>query len=181
MLNLKGINEIERAEHREMPLEELMDLYGNELKRLAFLYVNDHSQCEDIIQEVFLSCIRNMNSFRHESNYKTWLIRITINKCKDYRKKWSFRNFVYKPIMEPLVKNNGTSTEEGYLRKEQNNEMVAALSCLPSKYKEVLILYYYQEMKVEEIASLLGKNGNTIRSRISRGRDLLKKNWKGEE
>lgn len=181
MHSFQGVNEIEKGEQRDLSLEDLMSLYGNDLKRMAYLFVNDHAQCEDIVQEVFLSCYRNMASFRHESNYKTWLIRITINKCKDYKKKWSFRNLVYKPLLEPLVKQNGTSTEEGYLQKERSNEMVNVLSGLSPKYKEVLILYYYQDMNVEEIVAVLGANPNTIRSRLSRGRALLKNEWKGGE
>ena len=61
-------------ETKEVILHELMRQYGSELKRIAYLYVNDHSECEDIIQEVFISCYQNMDTFRHEANYKTWLI-----------------------------------------------------------------------------------------------------------
>ncbi|MGD7053025.1 sigma-70 family RNA polymerase sigma factor [Sutcliffiella horikoshii] len=180
MNSFQGGQVLETLEKKEYTLEDLMELYGNDLKRIAFLYVNDHGQCEDIIQEVFLSCYKNMESFRHESNYKTWLIRITINKCKDYRKKWSIKNMIYKPFIDPFMKNKGPSSEENLLRKEIQNDMIHALAKLPSKYKDVLILYYYQDMKVDEIASLLKANPNTIRSQLTRGRILLKKKWKGD-
>ena len=67
-------------------LQRLMVKYGSELKRIAYLYVNDQVECEDIIQEVFITCYQNLAKFRHKASYKTWLIRITINKCRDHRK-----------------------------------------------------------------------------------------------
>ncbi|MGD6992958.1 sigma-70 family RNA polymerase sigma factor [Sutcliffiella horikoshii] len=86
---------------KESLLEGLIDDYGTELKRIAFLYVKDESLAEDIIQEVFISCYHHLDSFRKESSYKTWLIRITVNKSKDALKLWSFRNFVSKAEVEP--------------------------------------------------------------------------------
>lgn len=86
----KGINRLSDSE-AEILLTQLMREYATDLKRIAFLYVNDHSECEDIIQEVYISCFQNLANFRNESNYKTWLTRITINKCKDYRTLQRFR------------------------------------------------------------------------------------------
>jgi RNA polymerase sigma-70 factor (ECF subfamily) len=87
---------------KDVLLHQLMLEYGSELKRIAYLYVNDQVECEDIIQEVFITCYQNLAKFRHEASYKTWLIRITINKCKDYRKRWNIKNLIYKPEIYSL-------------------------------------------------------------------------------
>ncbi|WP_422124432.1 sigma-70 family RNA polymerase sigma factor [Planococcus sp. X10-3] len=152
-------------------LESLMQQFGSELKRIAFLYVNDRAECEDIIQEVFISAFKNLSGFRHEASYKTWLIRMTINKCKDYHRLWSIRNLVYKPAVKLLKK--GNSAEEELIGEEDAKEVAATIAALPNKYKEVLILYYYQELTMQEIADVVELNINTVKSRLLRGKQAL--------
>nr|WP_255723510.1 sigma-70 family RNA polymerase sigma factor [Sporosarcina sp. ACRSL] len=148
-----------------------MEDYATDLKRIAFLYVNDLFECEDIIQEVFISCYQNLSSFRHESSYKTWLIRITINKCKDYKKRWSVRNLFYKPIISPDF--TEPSSEEQFINEQSSRSMIEQIAKLPTKYKEVLILYYYQQLTMTEISEILNVNMNTIKSRLLRGKKIL--------
>ncbi|RDW20643.1 sigma-70 family RNA polymerase sigma factor [Oceanobacillus chungangensis] len=158
----------------ELILNELINLYGDELKRIAFLYVNDLTQCEDIIQEVFISCYNNLNKFKNQSSYKTWLYRITINKCKDYQKKWSFKNIVYKPLIKPVKNYFTESPQTVYENEEDSNQIIDAISQLSFKYKEVLIMFYYQEMTMKEISEVCSIKINTVKSRLTRGRMLLK-------
>jgi len=153
-------------------LSRLMHDYASDLKRIAYLYVNDIVECEDIIQEVFLTCYKNLASFRHEASYKTWLIRITINKCKDHRKRWSIKNLVYKPEIKEV---EPQQTIEGqYIDEEYSKEIVAQIAKLSGKYKEVLILYYYEELTMKEISEVLEININTVKSRLLRGKESLK-------
>lgn len=152
-------------------LNQLMEDYATDLKRLAFLYVNDMSECEDIIQEVFISCYQKLSSFRHESSYKTWLIRITINKCKDYKKRWSIKNLIYRPIISCAV--TAPSAEEQFINEQTSSSMIEQIAKLPTKYKEVLILYYYQQLTMTEISEILNVNINTIKSRLLRGKKIL--------
>ncbi|WP_099364751.1 sigma-70 family RNA polymerase sigma factor [Fredinandcohnia onubensis] len=163
---------------REISNEELVnqlfDLYGNDLKRIAFMYVNDLSLCEDIIQEVFISCYRNLSTFRKEAQYKTWLIRITINKCKDYQRKWSFRNLIYKPIMEPFIHSNEVAAEDVYVKSMESNHILTTISKLPAIYKDILILFYYQDLTMGEICQITNVKLNTVKSRLARGKQLLK-------
>jgi RNA polymerase sigma-70 factor (ECF subfamily) len=163
----------------EVLLEKLMDLYGDDLKRIAFLYVNDYFQCEDIVQEVFISAFNSFSSFRNEANYKTWLIRITINKCKDHQKRWSIRNMIYKPFTQLFMEDKSASVEEEFFQNVLSNDLLQALSKLSPKYKDILVLYYFQDMNIVEIAAILETKINTVKSRLARGREQLKKAWKG--
>ncbi|WP_341323543.1 sigma-70 family RNA polymerase sigma factor [Solibacillus sp. FSL H8-0523] len=152
-------------------LNQLMEDYATDLKRIAFLYVNDMSECEDIIQEVFISCYQKLSSFRHESSYKTWLIRITINKCKDYKKRWSIKKLIYRPIISSVF--TAPSAEEQFINEQTSRSMIEQIAKLPTKYKEVIILYYYQQLTMTEISEILNVNINTIKSRLLRGKKIL--------
>ncbi|WP_210468393.1 sigma-70 family RNA polymerase sigma factor [Sporosarcina sp. 6E9] len=162
-------NELEIT--KDVLLHQLMLKYGSELKRIAYLYVNDQVECEDIIQEVFITCYENLSKFRHEASYKTWLIRITINKCKDHRKRWSIKNLIYKPEIYPS--NTSQSSENVYFKQQHSSEVIEQIASLSGKYKEVLILYYYQEMNMREISEVLNISINTVKSRLLRGKVTL--------
>ncbi|TWT13175.1 RNA polymerase sigma factor [Planomicrobium sp. CPCC 101079] len=153
-------------------LSKLMNEHGPELKRIAFLYINDITESEDIVQEVFISCYQHLASFRNEADYKTWLIRITINKCKDHRRLWGIRNLVYRPIHQLVKKNE--SAEATHLDQQFSSELIEQISKLSSKYKEVLILYYYLELTMQEISEVLEISINTVKSRLLRGKKSLK-------
>ncbi|GLC88039.1 sigma-70 family RNA polymerase sigma factor [Lysinibacillus piscis] len=152
-------------------LNQLMVDYATDLKRIAFLYINDLSECEDIIQEVYISCYQKLSSFRHECSYKTWLIRITINKCKDYKKRWSIKKLIYTPIISSIF--TAPSAEEQFIDKQTSQIMIEQIAKLPTKYKDVLILYYYQQLTMAEISEILDVNMNTIKSRLLRGKKIL--------
>lgn len=166
----------------ERLLNRLMQDYATELKKIAYLYINDRAECEDIIQEVYINCFHNLSAFRGESNYKTWLIRITINKCKDHQRRWNVKNLLYRPFTNLLKKED--SAEEQYFHHQNSKELMEEIALLPTKFKEVLILFYFQEMSMQEISEILEINHNTVKSRILRGKNALMKNlerrnWNG--
>ncbi len=158
---------------KESILEGLIDDYGTELKRIAFLYVKNEALAEDIIQEVFISCYHHLDSFRKESTYKTWLIRITVNKSKDTLKLWSFRNFVSKAEVEPRLLEVNTPESDALLEMEKK-ELIEEVLKLPIKLREVIILFYYKDLSIGEIVDILQLNENTIKSRLFRAREKLK-------
>lgn len=171
-----NIGQFSDENSREQLLNELISEYAMDLKRIAYIYVKDKAQCEDIVQEVFISAYKNLVNFREDSNYKTWLIRITLNKCKDYHRKWSIRNIAYKPLLDPFVnkKGNVKSAEEELETSERAEHIIQAISCLGLKYKVVLILYYYQNMTLQEISDTTNIKFNTVKTRFVRGKSLLK-------
>ena len=163
--------------NRDILLSQLIQDYAADLKRIAYLYVNDMAECEDIIQEVFIACYQNLSNYRHEASYKTWLIRITINKCKDHRKRWSVKSLLYKSEVFPAETSD--SAEEQYIQGLDSKEIIKHISKLSAKYKEVLILYYYQEMTMSEISEVLGIKLNTVKSRLLRGKEMLQLKLEG--
>lgn len=170
---MESMVEHDIAYSKDQLIEILIEDYGTELNRVAYLFVKDLSLADDIIQEVFISCYHNLDSFRKESSYKTWLMRITINKSKDALKRWSFRNFISKAEVEPAVLEMNTP-ESDTISGMERKELIEEVLKLPIKLREVIILFYYKDMTIEEISSILQLNENTIKTRLFRAREKLK-------
>ncbi|MBB6452382.1 RNA polymerase sigma-70 factor (ECF subfamily) [Salirhabdus euzebyi] len=162
--------------NKEEVLKWLMEEYGQHVIRLAYTYVKDKSLAEDVAQDVFVKCYQKLDDFRQESSYKSWLYRITVNKCKDVLKSWNFKNV--KPVEFFHPKSNpvsGSTPEQISITNEKNRQISQTVLSLPIKLREVVIMYYYEELKIEEVASLLNININTVKSRLVRSRQRLKK------
>ena len=159
-------------------IETLMRKHGNEVLRTAYSYVKDKFTAEDIFQEVFIKVYKNLENFRDESDIKTWIIRITINTAKDYLKSAYSRKVV--PMMEfkedQLVSDNDFEEIENRDRDEQVKKTVMSL---PEQYREVLLCVYYHDMSVADTAKSLGIAEGTVKSRLSRARDMMKNKREG--
>lgn len=158
-------------EKKSEKLEWAMTEYGESLIRLAFTYVKDIHKAEDIIQDVFLKVYANLHQFKGKSSFKTYLYRITINQCKDYLKSWSFKNLFF---TEKSIEYSFDSFESTVIRFEENYELGMKILDLPIKYREVIILYYYQDYSISEIATLLTVSESTIHTRLRRAKQRLK-------
>ncbi|MBY6038037.1 sigma-70 family RNA polymerase sigma factor [Fictibacillus nanhaiensis] len=149
-------------------LSDLMDEYGEEIKRLAFTYTKNWQQAEDITQEIFISVYNNLNDFREQSTIKTWIYRIAINKCKDYVRSWHYTSTLLTNTF--YQKSDDLSPEEEYLQNEQKEQISQLILQLPIKFREVIILYYFKEFSLEEISATLEINLNTVKSRLRRAK-----------
>lgn len=159
-------------------LESLMRTYGNEVLRTAYLYVKDIHAAEDIFQDVFLKVNMKLDTFREESSIKTWLIRITINVCKDYLKSAYQRKIV---TMEEFMEDSITAQDdyEQIERKETCETVKEAVMQLPEHYRAVILCVYYQEMSMEEAAKVLDLPVGTVKSRLARAKSQLKETVEG--
>ncbi|WP_245602133.1 sigma-70 family RNA polymerase sigma factor [Peribacillus kribbensis] len=166
---------------REEQLVWLMGEYGDMIIRLAFTYVKQKQVAEDISQEVFISCYQSLDRFENRSAYKTWLYRITVNKCKDYLDSWSFKHIFYKDFFSSLLTKGAVFTENKLLDQENKEGIFKKVLALPVKLREVIILHYYEELSIKEIAGLLNLNANTVKTRLHRGRQQLKGFFEGGE
>ncbi|MGM8214843.1 sigma-70 family RNA polymerase sigma factor [Bacillaceae bacterium W0354] len=160
-------------EDREFVIRTLMETYHLELKHLAYSYMKDWGQAEDIVQDVFVICFKKLRTFKGESTIKTWLYRITINKCKDELKRFSNKKVtVGLPNTKKYDEQNKVETH--LIQRDEQQQLAEAIMSLPVKYREVIILYYYNELKTKDIASTLKVNERTVRTRMRRARHMLK-------
>lgn len=153
-------------------LEDLMIHHGDELTILAYSYVKNIEEAKDIVQNVFVTAYLQMERFREESSIKTWLYRITINKCKDYLKSSLFKRIIlFGASMER--KQTGHSAEEHMMDKEFARSILQEVMKLKVNYREVILMTYFQDLKIKEIAIILNLPEATVRSRLQRAKKQL--------
>ena len=155
-----------------MDLERIVNEYGDALLRMCFLYLKDHAMAEDAVQETFLRAFRHQDGFRGESSVKTWITRIAINVCKDMLTDPWARHRSGEDLPDEASPGPSFSSEDRYV-------ISGKIANLPTKYKEVILLHYYQELKLSEIAEILGESEATIKTRLKRARDMLRSELKG--
>ncbi|MCA1065412.1 sigma-70 family RNA polymerase sigma factor [Rossellomorea sp. AcN35-11] len=173
-----GVMQMEISEERL--IENLIDEYEVQVTKLAYLYVKDWPAAQDITQEVFIKAFHALHQFNHNSSYKTWIYRIAINLCKDYKRSAYFRrNMIVNKFHTLLKKEASVSPEQELILNEENDSVASHVFSLPLKYKEVILLYYYEELSTQEIGDMLGINPSTVRTRLDRGREKLKKTMGG--
>ncbi len=163
----------EEFDSKEGILNELMDSYGDMVKKLAFTYVKDINLAEDIAQDVFISCYNNLHQFKENSSYKTWIYRIAINRSKDVLKSNAYKRFL--PFKKFSITSREKSPELKVIDKSTQKTVTKSLMNLPSKYREILYLFYYEELKLREISEITNLKEATVKTRLSRGKQLLKK------
>jgi RNA polymerase sigma-70 factor (ECF subfamily) len=163
---------------KEARLETLMREYGEKILHLAYLMVKDRAIAEDITQEVFMKAYQAFDSFRGESSVKTWLYRIAMNESKKYLRSWSFRQIfstlgqMRDEYMERVSYPDVESTVISNMNKEDIAEAVMSLS--PS-YRQIITLYYYEDLSIKEVAQVLGISEAVVRAKLHRARKQFKK------
>ena len=152
-------------------LDRLIIEYGDSILRLCYFYTKDKQIAEDILQEVFISVYQNYSNFNHNSAEKTWITKIAINKCKSY-----LRSVWFKRVLPTSDISMGfdEGIETRFFKKESERELIRNIAQLQTKYKEVILLYYYNELTVKEISTILNINESTVKTRLKRGREKLK-------
>jgi len=152
-------------------ITELIEQYGDDVYRVAFAILKSKELAEDIFQETFLRVCRSYSSYRGESSEKTWIISIAVNLCRDYmRSAWKKRVVV---TDEFAAYSSESHTENLIEKRSEREELMKAIMNLPDKFREVVILYYYQELSIEDIARALRIPQGTVKSRLFKARNLL--------
>ena len=153
-------NEVQTAQ-----IEWLMSEYGTELLRVCYFYLKDEQQAEDAGQESFIKAYTNLNSF-HGDHIKAWLMRIAINTCKDYLRSFWFKRIDRKVSLDDLPPMVANTTEHDHTILEE-------VMRLPLKYREVILLRYYQGFTLSEIGEVLGLSLTGAQSRLERAKKTL--------
>ncbi|MGE7024017.1 RNA polymerase sigma factor [Solibacillus cecembensis] len=153
-----------------MDIEQCINTYSDYLYRIAFIYTKDRSAAEEVVQDVFFNYYRKAHQFQGDATLKTYLVKMTINRSYDYLRSWKNKKHIFLEIIQGTSK----GTEQIYVEQELRGEVTAAVLALPVKDREVLLLYYYEELTVTEIAVLLELAASTVKSRLQRARKKLK-------
>ena len=144
-------------------VERLVETYSDLILRLSYSYLKSTEDAKDICQTVFLKLLEKPRQFDSPEHERAFLIRSTINTCKDVLKSHWHRTTV---DLDAAGQVPAPQAEEGSL--------LAAVGLLPPKYRAVIYLYYYEGYAAKEIAQMLGENPATVSTRLNRGRAKLK-------
>ncbi|WP_332651245.1 sigma-70 family RNA polymerase sigma factor [Lysinibacillus sp. 54212] len=158
----------------EKEMNEVMDTYSGYLLQLSYLYVKNWATAEDIVQESFIKYFRYHEQFKGEASLKTYLGKITIHTCHDYLRSWKGKSQVFSQLLLGKAPSTGLTVENQILRALDETELTKQVLGLPLKYREAIILFYYEELTTAGIASLLGLSENTVKTRLKRAREMLK-------
>ncbi len=178
-------NMIQDTARMQEKLQQKIDSYSDMLFKIAYVRTGNRADAEDIVQETFYQYLKTSKVFDSEEYEKAWLIRVTLNGC---RKMW--RSGFYRRRSDVPAPEHGTAKEldeigergpeEHFLDKERARTVLEAVQMLPPAYRDVIHLFYYEDLSVKEIAQVLERKVSTVTSQLTRGRELLKKSLKEE-
>lgn len=171
---------MERAEvpsmNREERLSRWIDDYSDAILRTCFLYLSDQTQAEDVLQDTWIKAWRHMGEYERKGilNDKAWLMRIAINTCKDYRRTAWFRHIDNRKALDELPPR--------LLQVEQEDHTLSLMVMeLPDRYKQVVLLHYFQGLTQRETAEALGLTPSAVLRRLRSAEALLKQSLTGGE
>ena len=154
----------------EQEVNRVIEQYSDTVRRLCMIHLKNHADTEDIFQTVFLRYVLSSVSFENEEHEKAWFIRVTINACKDLLKSF-FRTHIVS--LDEIL-------DQPALLPPDNREVIEAVLSLPSKYRDVVYLHYYEEYSAPQISRILNKNVNTIYTLLTRSKEMLRKKLGGD-
>jgi len=155
----------------EKQIESVLQKYSKMVYRLAYVRTKNRADAEDLLQEVFLRFLKSNIQFNDDEHCKAWLIRTTINYSKNLLTSAWFRKTVFQ---EDGLENYANVAEKG------KSDIFYAVLELPAKYRVIVHLYYYEDLSVAEISTMLNRKESTVKTQLYRARELLKKKLKGD-
>jgi RNA polymerase sigma-70 factor (ECF subfamily) len=168
----------------EEAYDYILSLYRNPVYRLAAHILGNEYDAADVLQNVFVKVVRGIAQFHGQSSLKTWMYRIAVREALNYRRGW-FRRHLHEPFSldeesaEPIValadRPDLGNPYETLQQNERQRLVQTALEALPVLYRTVLVLREIEELSYEEIAQVLGIADGTVKSRLMRGRELLRR------
>ncbi|MFD3261610.1 RNA polymerase sigma factor SigW [Paenibacillus lentus] len=161
---------------------DLVDLYKDKIFHLAYRMLSNRHEAEDIVQETFLRVYKNWERYDEKQKFSTWLYRIATNLCIDRLRKRKPNYYLDAEMNDQegldgytLIPGDERTPESEYLLSETQQTIHYAIEGLPAKYKSVIILRYLQELSLSEISDVLDMPVTTVKTRLHRGREFLRK------
>ena len=152
---------------RDEAFTRMVTAYQGAILRMCFLSLRDPTLAEDALQETFFKAYKRMDTFRSESAERTWLMSIAINTCKDMNRSAWLRHTEKRVVPEELPIPASTVNEDALALAE-------AIRHLPGKQRDAILLYYYQDMTIQEVAKSLHAAPSTILKRLNQAKDMLR-------
>lgn len=149
-------------------IERVVRTYGNMLFRLCLITLGNASDAEDAVQETMMKYLQKAPGFETVEHEKAWLITVATNQCRDmlrFRKRH--------PVAE-------LDDIKEFTQETIDNGILDALMTLPDRFRTVLILYYVEEYRIQEIARIIGKTASAVKMRLQKGRRLLREAYEKE-
>lgn len=161
---------------REILLEHWLTEYGNAVLRTCFIYLCDRALAEDATQDTFIKVWKNIEKYegRNGSSAKTWIMRIAINTCKDYKRSAWFRHVDLSKALEDIPSASRTVTDE-------SRSVYLDVMRLPAKLKRVVLLYHYHDMTLVEVAEALHISRSAVQQRLYKAYLLLRFHPEGSD
>ncbi|MEP7076171.1 MAG: sigma-70 family RNA polymerase sigma factor [Acidobacteriota bacterium] len=169
--------------------DTLIQRYSGDIYALLYRITQNPDEASELAQETFLKAFKAIGKFRADAELKTWLFRIAINESRNRHRWWKrrFRETTFSldaPIgdsdatLHDTLADSAEDPESSLLRKENERALEAALTHLPQAFREVIVLCDIEGQSYQQIAEVLGLNIGTVKSRIARGRDELRRKLK---
>lgn len=155
----------------EQEVNRAVECYADTVRRLCMIYLKNYADTEDIFQTVFLKYVLSSVVFENEEHEKAWIIRVTINACKDLLKSFFHSRTV---SLDNVLEQPAELTPD-------NREVLEAVLSLPQKYRDVVYLHYFEDYSAPQISQILGRNVNTIYTLLSRSKQMLREKLTGDE
>ena len=155
----------------EQEVNRAVEQYADMVRRLCMIHLKNHADTEDIFQTVFLKYALSSVLFESAEHEKAWILRVTVNACKDLLKSF-FRSRTVS--LDDIM-------EQPAVMPQDHREVLEAVLSLPDKYKDAVYLHYYEGYTAPEISRILGKNVNTVYTILNRSKQLLREKLGGEE
>lgn len=148
----------------EREVNRAIERYADTVQRLCIVYLKNHADTEDVFQTVFFKYCLSPVVFESDEHEKAWLIRVTVNACKDWLKSF-FRSRTVS--LEEIIELPSEVPQE-------NRDVLEAVLSLPAKYRDVVYLHYYEQCTAPQIGELLRKNVSTVYTLLTRAKERLR-------
>ena len=163
----------DNPETNEERIPRLVNTYQLSLRRMCCIWLRDASLDEDAVQEAFIKAYKALPDFRGECSERTWLMRITLNVCRNMKRGGWFRHVDRGVDIDHLPEASAPFAE-------RDDTIIQAIAALPLKYRELLLLYYFQDMKLGEISETLNISVSTVSRRLEAARQQLRRQLERE-
>ncbi|MGE5701649.1 MAG: sigma-70 family RNA polymerase sigma factor [Clostridia bacterium] len=167
---------------REAILQTWMSEHGEKVLHFIYLTVKDRHLAEDLTQTVFLKAYRSLDSFRGECSPKTWLYKIALNETRSYLTSWAFRHLfatMSEKVEELLERGNLPDVETEVVERLDRQEIARLVMSLQPRHRQIIVLHYYEDLTLREIAELIEVTEDNVRTRLHRARKQLRQLLEG--